>query len=154
MFSDIFMLFVLIVIMLAVSAMLWAVVVTYGMGVRGDRDVILRVGELPVKNDGTLLAFLETTHNGIPMKDLITLAVLEGSDIDDFFELKEISNSVLDQVFVDYYTSNQKSPKKYLLHLTNPDIILASNGEIITDDKVTVKIIGISKSSSLELYVG
>lgn len=158
MFGDMFMLFVLIVMMLLISAMLWAVVMSYALGQRADRDVKMEVFEYPVKNDGTLLAFLETTHDGVPMRNLISLAAMEKNHMITYngksYDLKILCDLVLDQAMIDYYRGIGGASKKYMLKLnTEPEIILATNGEIRSDDKVVVKIFGIDDSYNLEFYV-
>jgi len=153
-FSDIFMLFVLMATMILISGLLWSVMVAYTLGFDSERNVAIGYFEAPLRNDGTLLAFLETTVDGIPLKTLVAQAAVEGSPIINHngvdYDLEEISRETLNKI----YKSKFYKDKKYLLKITNPEIVLAKSNKLpTTEQKTSVKLLTPVDTTGLEFYV-
>lgn len=174
MFSDIFMLFVLLVTMLLISGMLWAVIMTYKFGDDDNwtRDLKIKLFENPLKNDGVLLAILETTESGVPMKKLFTLVAIQQPDPctvkegcivsyeGNTYDVAALTNTLLNDVYFKLRKNQNNQPKNYLLRITDPEMILGGiyneDGIIVpnTDQKSTTRLWLVDGTTvNLELYV-
>lgn len=150
-FSDLFMVFALIAVSLLFTAFLWAVVTVYTIAGPNAREITIYAFDYPIKNDGSLLALLEFTSNGIPMKELITQAAIQQSSSITYkgndYDIKTISEGYLDEMF---------PGKKYLFVLRDPEIKLGETDTL--SDTLSIVSTDIflpnNKKVELELLVG
>ncbi len=152
-FSDIFLLFALAAMTVLIVTFIYYAWIAYSiesyLGDVGTRRVALTLFFYPVKYDSTFLTFLELTDNGVPMKDLLTLAAIQ-EDTEIWYNGENIDVSDISKEFLD-----DMLDRPYLLKISNPEVIIASSGELSTRlQKMSTKLFDFDGDPILlELYV-
>jgi hypothetical protein len=151
--SNIFLFIMILVLMVLMGIFIWAVMLIQGveaqLGISSPRNIELTVLFKPVDYDTTLLSFLETEYQGVPMKRIINaVAIQETTDV--WIEGKNIDVKMVSEDFLKIIE------KPYLLKIRDPEIILAENEKLSLDiQKVSTNVFLLNGDSiDLELYVG
>ena len=110
--GDMFLLLAMIAVTILVTLFLWYLILIYEVivspaGLSTPRDVTLRVLLNPTEYDSTMLAFLESTYEGISMKRILNAVAIQGSTdiwLDgksiDAAEAAESLTSMIDSEFI------------------------------------------------------
>jgi hypothetical protein len=155
-FSDIFLLFVLMAATVLIVAFVYYAWLAYGiesaLGLVNPRKIEMRILYYPVKYDSTLLTFLELTdtNSGLQMKKLLIAAAIQ-SNTDIWIEGNSIDVSRVSERFLDDMITGS-----YVLKTSDPEMIIAEDGKVSTTlQKVSTKLFDLDGYPvDLELYVG
>lgn len=125
-YADLLSIFILIGIIMLASLLLWTLIIIYNveinLGTARPRTIELTFFFNPVKYDTTLMSFLETQHNGIPMKKILNAVAIQENSI-VWLEGKEINDL---STFCDNFLSPKIGSNPYILKVVLPskEIIL------------------------------
>lgn len=146
-FSDIFMLIVLIATTVIMSLFIWALIYMFQIegvftsyGTPTTRSIEMKLFVKPVIYDSVMLSFLEYQYQGIPMKKILNAAAIQGRT-DIWIDGKPINVRGLSQGIL-----NQELTGYYLLKLGQ--LTIAENGALPNNNLPT----GIQKVST-ELFL-
>jgi hypothetical protein len=160
--SDIFLLLMLIGLIIIMSSLVWAIILIHGvmgqLGLSSPRNVEFTVLLNPIRYDTTLLAFLESNYQGIPVKEIINAAVIQKKTIDiwvegKFIDMQTVSNDFFSKALDANKDGTIDSP--YLLKIRDPEMILGQYGSLTSNlQRVSTKVFLLDgKSVDLYLYV-
>lgn len=153
--SDLFILFMLIIIVILMCGLIWAFTLIYGvessLGLVNPRQVTLRILFQPLKYESVLLTFLELEHQEMPMKKILNVVAIQGTT-DIWIDGKTIDAKSVSEGFL----TEILEEKTYLLKTINPEIIIARSSTLSSSlQKVSTKLFLLDgESINLELYVG
>ncbi len=154
--SDLFTLFMLIIIIMIMVSLIWIFteikIVAYGTGLVKARDVTIRILFNPVKYDSVLLTFLELRSQNMPIKKILNAVAIQNTtkpwmpETRSFIDAAQISNNILNQLL---------TGKSYLLKIRDPEVIIAKSGNSYDWQKSSTELFLLNgKPVDLELYVG
>ncbi len=154
-FSDLFTLFILIIVIVFMCVLIWIFTEIYvigsSFGLIQPREATVRVLYSPIKYESALLTFLEIRYQGMKMKKILNAVVIQNNttvwmpDINKFVDASDVSENFLDQIF---------SGRIYLLKTRDPEIIICSSGKSNYWQKTSTELFSLNgKPVDLELYV-
>src|SRR3990172_11385899 len=132
-FSDIFMLFALLGIVVLTATLIYYMSLIYSvessLGLTGPRKVALTLFFQPVSCDSVLMSMMEITHqtpsgNSIPIKKILNAVAIQNSRnvwIDgESLDARSIAEQFFDQTL---------TPNRIILKTVNPEVVIYENGE-------------------------
>jgi hypothetical protein len=152
-FSDLFVLFMLIVVIILMCSLVWVFTEIYGveasLGLVSPRTVTLRIFFNPIKYESALSAFLELKYEGMSMKKILNVVAIQ-KNTNIWIDGKSIDATQVSKTFLD-----QMINKPYLLKIREPEIVIASSLSALNWQKVSTKLFLLDgKYVDLEFYVG
>lgn len=160
--SDLFSLFMLIIVIMLITALIWVFteIRVVGSTFVKPRQATINIFFNPVRYESAFLTFLELKHKGIPMKKLLNLAVIQNTTnvwvpeifnpalgtYGDFVNVSTVSRSFFNDIL---------NGKTCLLKIRNPEIIIVDGSGPRYWQKVSMELFSLNgKPVDLELYVG
>jgi hypothetical protein len=118
-FADILSLLILLAIIMFMTILVWSFIILHqvevNLGVATPRTVELTLFYLPVKYDTMMLAFLENTYNGIPIKRIIEAAAIQ-ENTDVWIEGNDINLTTVSKNYL-----SARIDKPFILKIVLPD---------------------------------
>jgi hypothetical protein len=119
------------------TLVIWSLIIFYQaeltLGIATPRTVQLTMFYLPAKYDSTMLAFLESEYEGLPMKKILeAVAIQENATI--WLEGKSINATIASEGFL-----SPRMSKSFILKIVLPDkeIMIIKNNIISSIEKPT-----------------
>jgi len=152
-FSDLFVLFILIVVVILMCGLIWVFTMIYSveatLGFANPREVTLRIFFNPLKYESVLLSFLELKHQEISMKEILTLVAIQ-NNTNIWVDGKNIDAKAVSEDFL-----GKMLEKPYLLKTVDPQITIASYSYSSSWQKISTKLFLLNgEAVDLEFYVG
>ena len=151
--SDLFALFMLIIVIMIICALVWIFteIRVVGSTFVHPREATINLLFNPVKYESAFLAFLELDYQGVKMKKLINLVAIQNRvnvwvpELGKFLDVSSVSKTKLDYILPD---------NKFLLKIRDPEIIIVDAPDLSYLQKVSTELFLLDgKIVDLEFYV-
>jgi len=154
--SDIFTMFMVVIVIIIISSLIWIFteiyVVSSQLGVVKPREATIRIFYNPVKYESTLLAFLELEYQGISMKKILNAVAIQEDkrvwlpEFNKFVDVSSIAAVFFNQMLPD---------KAYILKIRDPEVVIDTSSSSSHWQKTSIELFVLDgKPVDLELYVG